>query len=234
MRIRYPLAAILALALFCHQGPAPLRAGQDGPPPGPPALSPASFPGDHELIELRSVIPEVIEDVRYATTNNFTHQVVYPSARVYLRRRAAVRLARAARFLWNHHRLRLKVFDGYRPLSVQKRFWEILPDDRYVANPANGSRHNRGAAVDLTLADAAGQELDMGTGFDDFSERAGHGFRQLPEPVLANRRLLRSVMQAFGFEPLASEWWHYDLTGWKEFPIMDIPIPGSDGSGEGN
>ncbi len=180
---------------------------------------------EFDLIDLESVIPGLITDVRYATPDNFTGKVVYPSARVFLRRPAAERLAAAAAFLARHHGLRVKVFDGYRPLSVQKRFWEILPDDRYVANPATGSKHNRGAAVDLTLVGPDGADLDMGTAFDDFSERAGHGYRDLLAGVLANRRLLRSVMAAFGFEPLASEWWHYDLKGWKQFPVEDVPLP---------
>lgn len=180
---------------------------------------------EFDLVDLESVIPGLLTDVRYATAANFTGQVVYPSARVFLRRPAAERLASVTAFLAWHHGLRVKVFDGYRPLSVQKRFWEILPDDRYVANPATGSKHNRGAAVDLTLVGPDGADLDMGTAFDDFSARAGHGFRDLPTRVLANRRLLRSVMSAFGFEPLASEWWHYDLRGWKQFPVEDVPLP---------
>jgi D-alanyl-D-alanine dipeptidase len=107
-------------------------------------------------------------------------------------------------------KLLLKLWDCYRPLSVQKLFWALVPDPRYVADPRTGSRHNRGTAVDVTLADAEGRELAMPTGFDDFSPRAGHGETDLPAAVLANRRLLTETMQKAGFRPLQSEWWHYD------------------------
>jgi D-alanyl-D-alanine dipeptidase len=117
--------------------------------------------------------------------------------------------------------LGLKIFDGYRPFSVTRKMWEILPDDRYVANPKNGSRHNRGAAVDVTLVDSTGNELEMPTVFDDFSEKAGHDFMDLPQHILTNRSLLKEIMTKYGFMPIKTEWWHYDLKNYEQYPILD-------------
>jgi D-alanyl-D-alanine dipeptidase len=105
---------------------------------------------------------------------------------------------------------RIKLYDCYRPLDIQKRMWKIMPDDRYVGNPyGNGSVHNKGAAVDLTLVDAQGQELDMGTSFDHFGREAHHAYKNLAPQVLQNRKLLKQSMENGGFLPITSEWWHY-------------------------
>jgi D-alanyl-D-alanine dipeptidase len=114
----------------------------------------------------------------------------------------------------------LKVFDAYRPLSVQRLMWSILPDERYVADPAKGSRHNRGMAVDCTLLDASGQEIDMGTPYDDFSERAWATSTDLTVTVHANRMLLQSIMSEAGFDVLPTEWWHFDCRGWETMGIL--------------
>ncbi len=123
-----------------------------------------------------------------------------------------------------NYNLRIKIFDGYRPLSVQKKMWEIFPDDRYVANPAKGSRHNRGAAVDITIIDSLGVQLNMGTEYDNFTEKAHPGYTNFPENVLNNRKLLSKTMRKFGFHPITTEWWHFDYNGWKRFSILDIKI----------
>jgi len=122
------------------------------------------------------------------------------------------------------YNLRLKVYDGYRPLSVQKKMWAIMPDERYVANPAKGSRHNRGCAVDLTLVDSLGNELDMGTPYDDFTEKSHIDYKNLPPEVLRNRRILQEAMTKFNFILMRTEWWHFDYKGWEKYPILDIPI----------
>ena len=176
------------------------------------------------LLCLQDLIPDMIPDVRYATTNNFTHKQVYDSDRLFLRDQAARNLASAAAYLNVRHGLRFKIFDGYRPLSVQKKFWAILPDPAYVADPKTGSRHNRGAAVDLTLVDRDGKDLDMGTEFDDFTPRAGWAARDISATAKKNRLILKGVMEKFGFKALPSEWWHYDYSGLATAPIMDIPI----------
>jgi len=100
--------------------------------------------------------------------------------------------------------------------------WEILPDSRYVANPANGSRHNRGAAVDVTLVDSTGTELSMPTEFDDFTERARQNYKNLSAEVRRNRWILKSIMEKYGFSAIDSEWWHYDLKGWEIYPVTDL------------
>jgi zinc D-Ala-D-Ala dipeptidase len=175
-----------------------------------------------DLVDVEKLSSGIRLDIRYATPDNFTHQAVYPVAACFLRRDAAERLARVESAL-EAEGLGLKVFDCYRPLSVQQKFWQLVPDDRYVANPAKGSRHNRGCAVDLTLVDASGRELAMPTAFDDFTERAHRDAPASPEAA-ANRKKLEDAMTAQGFVGLPTEWWHFDAPGWKDAPLLDVPI----------
>jgi len=173
------------------------------------------------FIELRKVSPNIVLDLRYATENNFLHRAVYPEARCFVRMEVANQLDSVQRELETIG-LGLKVFDGYRPLSVQREMWKILPDSRYVADPARGSRHNRGAAVDLTLVDSTGQELKMPTGFDDFTERAHQDYMKVPAAARQNRWILKMIMEKYGFSAIDSEWWHYDLIGWEKYPVTDL------------
>jgi len=175
-----------------------------------------------ELVDVTTVAPGIVLDVRYATADNFLGKPVYPVARVVLRRRVAERLARVERRLARRG-LGLKVFDGYRPLSAQRAMWAARPDPRWVADPEVGSRHNRGAAVDVTLVDARGDELPMPTAFDDMSPRAAAG-ADAPEPARTNRRILAEAMTAEGFEILATEWWHFDAPDWRRWDVMDVPL----------
>ena len=152
-------------------------------------------------------------------------KVLYPAARAYLRRPAAAALRNVQRELAGEN-LALKVWDAYRPYRVTVEMWEAIRDPDYVADPAKGSRHNRGAAVDVTLVDLrTGAELAMPTAYDDFSKRAAHDFSELSGEVTANRARLREVMMRNGFEPLPSEWWHYDFSGWQRFELLDIDLP---------
>jgi zinc D-Ala-D-Ala dipeptidase len=163
-------------------------------------------------------------DIRYATANNFMKRPLYPVAKAFLRAPAARALADVEREL-GPRGMGVKVFDGYRPYRVTEAMWEPIRNPDFVADPAKGSRHNRGAAVDLTLIDLrTGAELAMPTGYDDFTPRAAHAFLELPAEVLANRALLLDVMARHGFEALPSEWWHYDFAGWKRFELMDVPL----------
>jgi D-alanyl-D-alanine dipeptidase len=171
------------------------------------------------IVNIQSVNPHVVLDIRYATTNNFTGQKVYDSANCLLRASTARKLSDAQREL-EPSGLNLKVYDCYRPLAVQRKFWSLVPDERYVANPAKGSRHNRGAAVDLTLVDRNGQELPMPTPFDDFTDKAHRDYAQLPPEVLKNRALLEQVMTRHGFVGLPTEWWHFDDADWPSYPII--------------
>jgi D-alanyl-D-alanine dipeptidase len=204
------LAGIFLLATACT-----------GPSPRPPAP---------DLVDLAAVDPTIHLDLRYATTDNFTGVAVYPIARCLLRRDAADRLARVQRRL-HADGFGLLVWDCYRPLSVQERFWALVPDERYVARPERrdgrpltGSKHNRGAAVDVTLVDATGKKLEMPTGFDDFSERAHRGASAVPPVARANAARLESAMAAEGFQPLATEWWHFDAPGWQAYELLDVPL----------
>ena len=185
-------------------------------------LSAGAFTND--LVALTSLNSHIRIDIRYATTNNFSGQQVYPSKKAYLHQPAAEKLARAQEKL-EARGLGLKVFDAYRPLGVQKIFWSIVPDEKYVADPKKGSRHNRGSAVDVTLVKLdSGEELEMPSGFDDFSPRAAYAFTNLPPAAVSNRALLRAVMTECGFLPFETEWWHFDDAGWTNYSILDVPF----------
>ncbi|MEO5563506.1 MAG: M15 family metallopeptidase [Chitinophagaceae bacterium] len=177
-----------------------------------------------QMVELKTLIPTLIYDLRYATTNNFMHRLMYPleTSMTFLRRPAADSLLEIQEEL-NKKGIGIKIFDAYRPYSVTVKFWELVHDERYVANPARGSGHNRGIAVDLTLVYLKdNSELDMGTGFDNFSDTAHHSFTQLPRQILQNRKLLRSTMEKYGFKALETEWWHYFLPEGSRFEVLDI------------
>ncbi len=176
-----------------------------------------------KMLPVVAMIPNAIINLKYADSNNFMHKKLYPSASTtYLRRDALVALTRVQQSL-NKQGLSIIVWDAYRPYSVTELMWEAVKDDRYAANPATGSAHNRGIAVDLSLADiATGKELDMGTGFDDFSEKSHHGYQHLPAAVIKNRAMLRELMEKNGFEALETEWWHYYLPDTSSYELLDI------------
>ncbi|MBI3542429.1 MAG: M15 family metallopeptidase [Deltaproteobacteria bacterium] len=193
-------------------------------------LAGLTLAGNADFLEPARLDGSIALDLRYATKNNFTHKKVYPSARCLLRAEVAEALARVQRKLRDRG-LGLKLWDCYRPFSVQKKFWLLVPDERYVARPVErngkpheGSKHNRGAAVDLTLVDAKGNELEMPTAFDDFSERAHRNSKQAGARALENAKLLEGAMVAEGFVPLATEWWHFDYQGWEKYPLSDQPL----------
>lgn len=172
--------------------------------------------------DLRQVDPSIALDIRYATADNFMKRVLYPAPGAFLRAPAAAALRAVQREL-RSERLGLKVFDAYRPYRITEQMWEPFKDPDYVADPAKGSRHNRGAAVDVTLIYLdSGADLPMPTLYDDFTSRAGHAFTDLDPAVTANRAKLREVMERHGFVPLQSEWWHYDFAGWERFELMDL------------
>jgi beta-N-acetylhexosaminidase/D-alanyl-D-alanine dipeptidase len=200
-------------------------------PPDLDAMAGESPGGERDdLIDIRTLDPTIVLELRYATAENFTGVAVYPVARCLLRRDVAERLVRVHRAL-GRRGLGLKLWDCYRPISVQQRFWELVPDPRYVARPViekgvatRGSRHNRGAAVDVTLVDARGVELAMPTAHDDFSARAHRGHGRHSSIARSNMELLQSSMEAEGFIPLATEWWHFDAPDWRRYPLSDTPL----------
>lgn len=177
-----------------------------------------------KMIELKSKIPGLVYDLRYATVNNFMRRLMYPAGTntAYLRLPAAAALQKVQQKLAKKG-LGLKIYDAYRPYSVTVKFWELVKDERFVANPARGSGHNRGIAVDLTIINLqTGKELAMGTGFDNFTDTAHHSFTGLPEEILQNRNLLKTVMANYGFKVYADEWWHYSLPDAAKFELLDI------------
>ena len=179
---------------------------------------------DSQLLKgLKNYLPGIILDLRYATTNNFMNKKLYPpTTDTYLRIPAADALQRVQQELMIRH-LNLKIFDAYRPYSITEKMWKPIHDDRYVADPRKGSNHNRGIAVDLTIVDDnTKQELDMGTGFDNFSDTAHHNFTALPQVVLQNRALLKNVMEKYGFKSFDTEWWHYSLPNINDFDLLDL------------
>jgi D-alanyl-D-alanine dipeptidase len=178
-----------------------------------------------DLVELTGVDPRLHLDIRYATANNFTGHVVYPSARAFMQRPAAQALKRA------EERARaegygLLILDAYRPWSVTRMFWDSYPMHRaYLADPLQGSRHNRGCAVDLTLFDlASGAEVEMPSTYDDFSERAHPFYAGGTKAERDARDRLRKFMEAEGFTVYENEWWHFDYPGWQDYPALDVPF----------
>jgi zinc D-Ala-D-Ala dipeptidase len=185
--------------------------------------SPILKPGlssDYKLVDIQTIAPDIRLDMRYATANNFLKAPVYPVARCLLRAPVAQAL-KAVQADLRAQGLGLKLYDCYRPLSVQSAMWKILPDSRYVANPATGSRHNRGAAVDLTLVDAQGKELEMPTEFDDFSELAGRDSTAMTPAARRNVEILTTAMERQGYTSIVTEWWHYDGPNWQRFGILN-------------
>ncbi|MBI2213037.1 MAG: M15 family metallopeptidase [Acidobacteria bacterium] len=175
-----------------------------------------------KLVELTTAVPGIALDIRYATENNFMKRALYTEPAAFLRAPAARALA-AVQDELRGQGLGLKVYDAYRPYSVTKAMWESIRNADYVADPAKGSRHNRGCAVDVTLIRLSdGMELPMPTPYDDFTPRARHDFAGLPAEVIANRRLLRESMERHGFVAFESEWWHYDFKGWETYELMDL------------
>lgn len=180
-------------------------------------------PTGERLVDVAKLDSTIVIDLKYATTDNFLGKKVYPIVRCLLRKSVAERLIRVQKRLQQQD-LGLKIWDAYRPLSVQKMFWEFCPDPRYVAPPSKGSRHNRGAAVDVTLVDSLGNELEMPTKFDDFSPRAAPTYNNVSPKVRKNRQILIDAMSAEGFRGISSEWWHFDAPRYRHFPVLDIPL----------
>lgn len=175
-----------------------------------------------ELIDLEKLIPGLVLDIRYATTNNFTGERIYTLAKAYARKPVAEALKRAQAALKDKG-LGIKVFDAYRPYKATVRFYEVYHDTTYVASPYRGSRHNRGCAIDMTLIDLkTGQELKMPTAYDSFQKAAWPSTPVKDPEVRKNRALIIEVMKQQGFKVNSSEWWHFDFIGWTKYDVLDI------------
>ena len=175
------------------------------------------------MLSINKSIPGIIVDLKYCGTDNFMKQKLYPySNDTYLRKQAVLSLAAVQKKL-NEKGLGLKIWDAYRPYAVTEKMWEPVKDDRYAADPKFGSGHNRGVAVDLTIIDlVTKEELNMGTGFDHFSDTAHVNFKFLSETVLHNRFLLQKLMEENGFKVLSTEWWHFYLPDAKKYELLNL------------
>ncbi|MCB0648948.1 MAG: M15 family metallopeptidase [Saprospiraceae bacterium] len=179
-----------------------------------------------DLVELVKLDSTIRLDIRYATTNNFVGRPVYKEARAFLQRPAAEAVVKINASL-KPYGYGLLVFDGYRPWSVTKLFWDITPeeDKKFVADPQKGSRHNRGCAVDLTMYDLkTGKEVEMPGAYDEMSERSYPDYSGGSAEQRKARDLLREKMESFGFIVYEFEWWHFDFKGWESYRIQNIPF----------
>jgi zinc D-Ala-D-Ala dipeptidase len=230
---KYPIAFMLVLlcTIALHH-PTFVRATESPQvqitQPEPTEFAPESIfmsqlPSWARLVDIRTVNRNIRLDIRYATTNNFLKRKLYSTAKCALRSSVAQKLGKVQTDL-EKIGLGLKVYDCYRPFSVTKQMWEVLPDPNYVANPARGSRHNRGAAIDLTLVDRTGKELEMPTPYDDFTTKAHRNYAGGSAQSRKNRQLLEDAMKKQGFIGISTEWWHFDSEDWQKFAILDISL----------
>lgn len=186
--------------------------------------SPEKNKREADLIELIKLDNTIKLDIRYARTDNFVGRIVYPEARAFLQRPAAEAVLKVHKKL-KEQGLGLVIFDGYRPWRITKLFWDVTPEEKrkFVANPKNGSKHNRGCAVDLSIYDLkTGNLLDMPSDFDEFTERASPDYKGGTVEQTKNRDLLRKLMEAEDFTVNANEWWHFDYKDWQDYAIYDI------------
>jgi D-alanyl-D-alanine dipeptidase len=178
-------------------------------------------PSDTTFVNLREFSNDFVYELKYATEDNFLKSKVYDCAECYLRLKTAKALIKAnSKFMKLGYKI--KLYDCYRPLDIQKKMWAIVSNPNYVANPSKGSIHNRGGAVDITLVDIAGNELNMGTPFDFFGPEARHDYKNFPRTILDNRALFKKIMESAKFQSFDSEWWHYNLKNAKLDPISNF------------
>lgn len=176
---------------------------------------------DSTFVNLKNFSQDFVFEIKYATNDNFLKTKVYDCADCYLRMKTIKALLKANNnFIKKGYRI--KLFDCYRPFDIQKKMWNIVSNPKYVANPKKGSIHNRGGAVDITLVDFNGIELNMGTPFDFFGEEASHNYIKLSDEVLINRKFLRKIMSKYKFNAFESEWWHYNLKDAYKEPISNF------------
>jgi len=177
---------------------------------------------EHKLVDVRTIYPPLLQEIRYATTYNFTGYTLYPFPAAFVHEDLIGPLRKIQEELAAEG-LGLKIYDGYRPLSVQAKMWQILPDERYVSDPDKSKgRHTRGVAVDVTLVDQHGNDLKMPTPYDDFTKKAHRFSNNWSEEERRNSLKLQSVMTKNGFVPFPFEWWHYDFSNPEKYPPLNI------------
>ncbi|HKX85955.1 MAG TPA: M15 family metallopeptidase [Flavobacterium sp.] len=176
---------------------------------------------DTTFVNIKEYSKDFVFDMKYATSDNFLKTKVYDCDECYLRLKTVKALLDASKS-FARKGYKIKLYDCYRPLDVQKKMWAIVSNPIYVANPVKGSIHNRGGAVDITLVDENGKELAMGTDFDHFGPESAHDYNQFDRNILKNRKLLKKIMLRNGFEAFDSEWWHYNLIGSKKDKLSNF------------
>lgn len=177
------------------------------------------------MISVSDFPTEFNYEIRYATTENFMHEKLYDCSVCLLRPEVAQALVNANDYFCELG-FRIKIYDCYRPLEVQKRMWQKMPNPTYIANPyEGGSVHNRGAAVDITLVTLEGCYIEMGSDYDYFGKEAHIDYFQFPPEVLANRKLFWEGMKRFGFQPIRTEWWHFSYQRNYKYDISNLPLP---------
>ena len=183
----------------------------------------AAEPSDDDFVRILDYIPTARQELPYATAENFTGQVIYDFEDAYLRYGTVKKLKAVSNDLAQMG-MYLKIWDGFRPVSAQFTLWEVCPDPTYVANPNKGySSHTRGNTVDLTLVDRNGVEVEMPTGFDDFSAKADRDYRDCTETAANNAEILEILMEKHGFSPYFGEWWHFSDT--TAYPVDHVFEP---------
>ncbi len=182
---------------------------------------------DSAFVQPKQLDSNIVLDIRYATEKNFTRQKLYSCAQCWLRYAVAKDLIKAAKAL-NDLGFKIILYDCYRPISVQWKMWSFFPYKNYVAPPQKGSMHNRGVAVDLGLADEYGTPVDMGTDFDYFGPKAHSDYKKLPKKVLYNRKILRQMMELYGFKHIRTEWWHFYHLDFARYNLLNIDFCQSD------
>ena len=234
---RYLFLALIAVLLLSRCGapaaPVPPLPADSVTPEAPaeakplpePEPAPVPEPAPADLVVVVDYIPGIYTELRYASDNNFTHQVIYSFSDAYLLYGTVQKLASAQESLETAG-YSLLIWDSFRPVSAQFKLWEVCPDPAYVANPEKGhSSHSRGNTVDITLVTLDGEPVEMPTDFDDFTAMADRDYSDVGEEAAANARLLEDAMTAAGFKPYSAEWWHYSDT--TSYPVEETFIPES-------
>jgi D-alanyl-D-alanine dipeptidase len=175
-----------------------------------------------DLVNVTTMKRPPLEEIRYATPYNFTGSQLYPFPAAYVRSELIPHLEAVQKALAKQG-LGLKIYDGYRPMPIQRKMWDLIHDERFVSNPAvNRGRHTRGTAVDVTLIDKLGNPVPMPSDFDEFSSRAAVTYEGGTREQRRNRDLLQRVMTRHGFQSYPDEWWHFDFYGWEKYAPLDI------------
>lgn len=174
----------------------------------------------NDFVEVKNVIPDINVELRYASENNITGKILYSDNRAFLRYGTAVKLKGAQEDL-SKMGYSIRIWDAYRPREVQWSLWKVVPDTRYIVNPKTGSVHSRGAAVDVTVVDKNGKELDMPTDFDEFGSKSEREYKGASEIEKKNAQMLEEIMVKSGFNSVFTEWWHFNDTEWKSYGLID-------------